>query len=331
MIFYICQGIIGIFLIFFSCKFYTNSIEWIGKKFNLNEGMIGAVLAAAGTALPETIVPIIAIIFVPGKSGEEIGIGAILGAPFMLSTLAFGITGLAVIFYFLVKKRELLIDVNHKILSNDILFFIFVYTLAISVALLSMPFKKWFSILFFLIYAFYVFKTFLHERVDEEIELQPLYFDKKENPALKMVMLQNIISLIGIIIGARIFVLSIEKISLITNFSPFLFSLFIAPIATELPEIFNSIIWIGNKKDTLSLGNISGAMIFQSSVVVAFGIMLTEWTLNQQAILSAMLAIISAIIIFLYIKIFKKLNPFILLSGIVIYIVYILIILKFIK
>lgn len=331
MIFYLFQGIIGLFLILFSCELFTNAIEWTGKKFKLNEGITGSILAAVGTALPETMVPIIAIVFIPGKSGEEIGIGAILGAPFMLSTLAFGITGLATIFYFFAKKRGLMLDVNDKILSNDILFFIVVYILAIFISLINVPFKKWFGILFFLIYALYVYKTFLHERKEEEIEMQPLYFDKRENPSLNMVIIQDIISLAGIIIGARIFVSSIEHISLILNFSPFLFSLFVAPIATELPEKFNSIIWIGKKKDTLALGNISGAMVFQSSIVVAFGVILTEWTLNQRAILSAALAIISSLIIAMYMKLFKKLHSFILLTGIIIYISYIVIILKFIK
>ena len=43
-----------------------------------------------------------------------------------------------------------------------------------------------------------------------------------------------------------------------------LLALVIAPIATELPEKFNSVIWVRQGKDTLAMGNITGAMVFQS-------------------------------------------------------------------
>src|SRR5215210_2993835 len=66
-------------------ELFTNGIEWLGEKMGLSEGMIGSVLAAVGTALPETMIPIIAIILVGTSASEQVGIGAILGAPFLLA------------------------------------------------------------------------------------------------------------------------------------------------------------------------------------------------------------------------------------------------------
>src|SRR6188768_4442757 len=84
-------------VILIGAELFTNGIEWFGRKLQLAEGAVGSVLAAVGTALPETMIPIIAILFASGASSHEVGIGAILGAPFMLSTLAMFVTGLAVI------------------------------------------------------------------------------------------------------------------------------------------------------------------------------------------------------------------------------------------
>ena len=70
-------------------------------------------------------------------------------------------------------------------------------------------------------------------------------------------------------------------------------SLIITPIATELPEKFNSVIWTMRSKDTLALGNITGAMVFQSSIIPALGILLTDWVLEPIALLSAVLALTS--------------------------------------
>src|SRR5438477_3254142 len=95
--------LIGAFLvILFGAELFTNGIEWFGKKLELAEGAVGSVLAAVGTALPETMIPIIAILFSGNAAANQIGIGAILGAPFMLSTLAMFVTGIAVI---LVSRR----------------------------------------------------------------------------------------------------------------------------------------------------------------------------------------------------------------------------------
>src|SRR5829696_6815095 len=85
-------------VILLGAELFTNGIEWFGRKLELAEGAVGSVLAAVGTALPETMIPIIAILTGGGSSASHgIGVGAILGAPFMLSTLAMFVTGVAVL------------------------------------------------------------------------------------------------------------------------------------------------------------------------------------------------------------------------------------------
>src|SRR5215210_1034990 len=83
-------------IILAGAELFTNGIEWFGRKLGLAEGAVGSVLAAVGTALPETMIPIVAILFASGEHSEDVGLGAILGAPFMLATLAMFVTGLAV-------------------------------------------------------------------------------------------------------------------------------------------------------------------------------------------------------------------------------------------
>ena len=85
--------VIAFVIILLGAELFTNGIEWFGRKLELAEGAVGSVLAAVGTALPETMIPIIAILFATGASSHEVGVGAILGAPFMLATLAMFVTG----------------------------------------------------------------------------------------------------------------------------------------------------------------------------------------------------------------------------------------------
>ena len=103
---------------------------------------------------------------------------------------------------------------------------------------------------------------------------------KNPDPYTPIVVLQVVIALIGIVIGAHLFVQEIEVLASIWGIPAFILSLIIAPIATELPEKFNSVIWVRQGKDTLALGNITGAMVFQSSIMPAIGFFLTTWNLS---------------------------------------------------
>src|SRR6185436_1547250 len=110
-------------------ELFTNGVEWIGEGFGLSEGVVGSVLAAVGTALPETILPLVAI--VSGHAGgEEIGIGAILGAPFMLTTLAMFVVGTAVLVFARGGRRSTDLDADPGVLRQDLGYFLCMYALA---------------------------------------------------------------------------------------------------------------------------------------------------------------------------------------------------------
>ena len=106
--FELITSIIFFALILFSCTLFTNAVEHLGRVLNIGECAVGSIFAAIGTALPETIVPLVAIIggILVGNEldGAEIGAGASLGSPFMLSSLALFLLALVLLF----KKRNFL-------------------------------------------------------------------------------------------------------------------------------------------------------------------------------------------------------------------------------
>ena len=79
-------------LILVAAEVFTNALEHLGERLRISEGVTGSLFAAVGTAMPESMVPLLAL-FAGTDSVEvnqEIGVGAILGAPLMLSTLSLG-------------------------------------------------------------------------------------------------------------------------------------------------------------------------------------------------------------------------------------------------
>jgi len=299
--------LVSFVVILAGAELFTNGIEWLGHKLGLGEGMVGSVLAAVGTALPETMIPIIAILFVATAEAKEVGIGAILGAPFMLSTAAMFVTGTAVLVFSRGGRRNTYLTVNRVILGRDLRFFLGVYIVAMALGLPFFPkpeILRWAAgIGLIAAYVFYVYRTASDPKSGGDESLNPLHFQRRVTvPQLRNVLLQVFVALAAIVAGAHLFVHEIEVFAHEFGIPALVLSLIIAPLATELPEKFNSVLWIRKRKDTLAMGNISGAMVFQSCIPVAIGVVFTPWVLNEFAIASAVIAIAAGIMLQIYLR-----------------------------
>jgi cation:H+ antiporter len=321
-----------------ACLVFSNAIENLGEKLKLGNQITGSILAAIGTALPETIVPMVAI-YLAASSGtgvtekHGIAIGSILGAPFLLGTLAFFLMGMSIIIN--KKKRgttNVIVNIPH--VQRDLLFFIVAFSLALIASVLGGVYKIAIVVLLGLSYASYLVKTITaHDEfavctdtgIAEPGETPELYATRLKLPDnIVSVILQTLAGLIGIIFLAEIFVGELEHAAAHWSIDPLILSLVITPIATELPEKINSVIWSSQGKDTLAMGNITGAMVFQSSIPCAIGILFTPWHLSFMPALCGALALASAIILLLITQTKRKLEAKNLLLVGSLYIVYLI-------
>ncbi len=299
--------VVAFVVILAGAELFTNGIEWLGERLGLSEGMVGSVLAAVGTALPETMIPIIAIIFVGTAASEEVGIGAILGAPFMLSTAAMFVTGVAVLAYARSGRRKTHLTINQVVVARDLTFFLAMYIVAIGLGLPFFDKPLWLRVIAGIglvgAYVLYVKQTASDPRTESHEGKNPLYFQRKlDTPKTRAILLQVFVALAAIIFGANLFVDQIGNFATLFGVPPLVLSLIIAPLATELPEKFNSVIWIRQRKDTLAMGNISGAMVFQSCIPVTVGLWFTPWVLNEFAIASAVVAILAGVLLQVFLR-----------------------------
>ena len=345
-------------LILGAAELFTNGIEWFGHKLNLAEGAVGSVLAAVATAMPETLIPVIAILgpvmfgSVATESAQAVGVGAILGAPFMLSTLAMFVTGIAIVIFTRRGRRTTGMRVNTGVLARDVGFFILGYGVAIGTAFLPAELEslKWVAAAFlFVLYATYVRLHFTDtpEESDPE-QLSRLHLTRVPalsgpsmleidvlpgahsvtggEPRMAIVAAQVVLALGLIIVGAQIFVGAVEHLSIVIGLDPTILALIIAPIATELPEKFNSVLWVRNGKDTLAMGNITGAMVFQSCIPTVLGLLFTPWIFSADSgihFASAGVAFVATILIFGGMLLRGRLSAWVLLIGGPLYLVYI--------
>jgi cation:H+ antiporter len=273
---------------------FTNAVEWAGVRLGLGHGAVGSVLAAVATAMPESLIPVIAII-TEGRQAGPVAIGAIVGAPFLLATLAIAICGAAALAY-RARRASARLQPDRNAIARDLYVVMGALLLAISVGLVgARPLRLAGAAVLVAAYAVVTWKTIVQGRQEGGgAEPASLYFDTTKNdpPSNFQILAQTLVSVAMLIGAAQLFVSSIEHLAHGLGVDPLVLTLVIAPLATELPETLNSVIWIRQGKDTLALGNITGAMVLQSMPLVAFGMVFTSWRLPAPALV-AMLAALS--------------------------------------
>ena len=325
--------VIALGVILAGAELFTNGVEWVGEGFGLSEGAVGSVLAAIGTALPETILPLVAILS-GHETGDEIGVGAILGAPFMISTLAMAILGVVVVISSARGRRSHTLEHDGGVLAQDLQFFLVLYVLATVAGLVHVAALNWVLAAGLLVaYGFYVrrhFRSAGEKELEAEAtgEVRPLHLRRiSENllrrnqtttkPSVRLSVGQTAIGLGVILLGSRVFVSGATQLATDLHVSHLAFALLVAPVATELPEAFNSsVIWARRGKDTLALGNLTGAMVFQAVFPVTIGLLLTPWRLQGDALVAAIIALVASVVLLVTAKVKGRLiAPLLILQG----------------
>jgi len=263
--------------VYWACEYFVNGVEWVGRKAGISQNAVGTVLAAFGTALPESVVTFVAVVFGHNAEQKNIGVGAALGGPLVLATIAYPIVGIMLLLT-RAQRPGAPIDVNRHRLCRDQGWFLLIFAFKIALGFLAFTLKPWLGWLFLAAYVAYTWTEMRHEGDAAEGDLEPLMFQRnRENPAWLMITLQTLLALVVIFAASDVFVAQLNTIGPWLGIPSTVVALLLSPIATELPETMNAIIWIRQGKHRLALSNISGSMMIQATVPTALGLFFTPW------------------------------------------------------
>ncbi len=292
--------------ILIAAEVFTNSLEHLGQRLRISEGVTGSLFAAVGTAMPETMVPVLAIVAGTDDMAvnHAIGVGAIVGAPLMLATLAFFLMGAAAL-----RARGMHgpIAPEPSGTRRDLDFFLVAFLLA---GLGLLPAADWaygglvrgsLALVLVLLYLYYVVLTLrssaqLVEEGHGTAADDPMFLCRLGLPDRMLTVVAQLLFGFGLLVGgAKAFIHSVEQLSMMLAISPLILSLLIIPVATELPEKVNSILWIRRRKDTLAVGNLTGAMVFQGTLLPALGLLSTPWQPDPPVVVAMSLTMLATL------------------------------------
>jgi cation:H+ antiporter len=245
--------------------------------------------------MPETLIAIVAL--VGATKSEDVAIGAIVGAPFLLGTLAMGLVGLFAYLYRRRRSQGTALRAHVPTLDRDLLFFGVFFGLGLALGFGAPETLRIVAgILFFAAYVVYVWRTLVRGgETQAEETLNPLIMGRRSRrrrvETLPTALVQFVVGLGAMVGGAHLFVEELLHVAEDVGVEAIVLSLILAPLATELPEKVNSFFWVREGKDSLALGNITGAMVFQSTIPVGIGLAFTDWELGGNAAISVALGL----------------------------------------
>ncbi len=325
--------------IYVACEWFVNAVEWLGVRLEVGPVAVGTILAAAGTALPESVVTLVAVLFGSPEHGNDIAVGAAMGGPLVVGTIAYGVTGGMLIWR---KRRQRaaltaaasprragatapdgsgpvssgpdrsgglggsslalatddrgddlagggdLAGVDTARLARDQTWFLTIFAVKVGLGLVAFAVKPWLGLVFFAVYALYFRREMSAggEQASDE-GLEPLKLQRYHaRPSTTAVVAQTLATLAVIFVASQLFVQQLEWAGPALGLPSAGVALLLSPVATELPEIMNAIIWVRQGKLQLALANISGAMMIQATVPSGIGLLFTAWKFDTPLVLA---------------------------------------------
>ncbi|HEX6498924.1 MAG TPA: sodium:calcium antiporter [Micromonosporaceae bacterium] len=284
--------IVAAVAIYFSCEWFVNAVEWLGRRLNVGPLAVGTILAAFGTALPESVVTFVAVVFGSSPSEKDLGVGAAMGGPLVLATIAYGVVG----WMLLARRRTGAAELGDtRKLARDQSWFMAVFVVKVALGLVAFAVKPWLGLVFFAVYGVYFWRE-LRGGGDpgEQEDLEPLLLQRRRaQPAGWAVVAQTLGTLAVIFLASQLFVRQLDAIGPMLGLPAAVTALLLSPIATELPETMNAIIWVRQGKTRLALANVSGAMMIQATVPSGLGLLFTPWRFDTVLVISGLVTMAS--------------------------------------
>jgi len=128
-------------VIYLACEYFVNGVEWVGERFGVSQTAVGTVLAAFGTALPESVVTLVAVVFGKTEAQKDIGVGAALGGPLALSTLAYAVVGAMFLLDRSRHQKKIAGEFSTTRLAHDQAWFLGVFVFKVALGLLAFTWK----------------------------------------------------------------------------------------------------------------------------------------------------------------------------------------------
>ena len=293
----------GLVILIFGAEIIIRGSVSLGKKINISLFVIGIVIVAGGTSLPELASSISAV-----TSGHaNLALGAVVGSNIANLILIMAATTLLIPIY----------DISQNQINQGFVNIILAITL-ILMGFLSINFDFVFGIIAILSLSIIMFLQFKKS--------QPKIDEVQEKAAYSFVIsiVFIIIGILLLIYGSRLFVGSAISIAKQLNIPESVVGISIVAFGTSLPELVVGVMSALKRKVDFALGNILGSNIYNVLGVLGISSFFGNFKMPSNLVNQDLIFMIIVTLLILFFMLFKKcLDRTYGILGLILYVGYI--------
>lgn len=232
----------------------VESAIWLAQKAKIPPLVVGATIVAIATTFPELTVAFFSCL----KGADELALNTALGSMVCNFALVLGMS-----FLFVPSV------INMQGLAKKAVMFVVAISLLF---LLSLDGKLGVvdAIILLVVFALFLIGNFMDAKHYSE-PLNPIV-----TPSWLKTIVQFFISAFAIGFGANVLVSNIENLSLVLGVNEGLLGVFVVAIGTNIPEFVTTLTSIKLKSSEIGIGNIFGASIIDSTLLISTTIFSTK-------------------------------------------------------
>ncbi|MFB6470073.1 MAG: sodium:calcium antiporter [Vulcanisaeta sp. AZ3] len=282
---------------------FTNSMENISRRYGLGGSFVGAVVSPIFTSMPELIVFLVAVYLHGGFEGEEVGVGTILGEPYMIATVIYPILFVAVAIGLMLGSRgDAVLEVRRELIIPYVIFTVLYPIVLLPMVLSSHVARIMVAVMLVIAYILYIRSMYRSQGIVIE-EVEELYLGRFLKDYVISMTIQLVVSTVLIFIGSKYLVDGVVGTARYLGIDALTISIILIPIATVIPESITALIWTYRGRDTEAVAALIGEKVLYSTVYPALGLILTQWSLNIDAVVSVTVTeVVSLVVLYHVLK-----------------------------
>lgn len=272
---------IGIVLLYFGSEWMVDGAKKLALRLGITPFVVGLTVVAFGSSAPEAITSVVSM------HTPDLIVGNIVGSNIANIGLAIG---LAALLKPLMSKYE---NIRFEL--------IFMMISVVLVTLLSINGTIGSIEGIILVIMLFVFVYLVYRVKKGDVDEGPL--EKDMSVSMPKCIVMVVLGLIGLFVGAQVFIDGAVYIAEALNVSTLLVGLIVVAVGTSLPELCICIMAAWKKESDLVISNIVGSIIFNSFFALGIGAMLVDIPISHSVLFYHMpVMIIMSLVLLLMVR-----------------------------
>ena len=243
-----CIFIVGLVFIIKGGDWFVDSASWFAEAMGIPKFVVGATVVSFATTLPELLVSVRAAM----NGSAQLAIGNAVGSVTANTTLIMGVSLVAMAG--VVSRKEFSLRGGLFLAA----------IVGLTLLSLSGSLPVWSAFILWAIFLTFMASNLIEGKKSATAEASASY-DKKEVPSK---ILFFVVGTLGIVFGAEFLVSSGKTLATEIGISEAIIGFTVIALGTSLPELVTTLTAIRKKENSLSVGNIIGANIIDTTLIL---------------------------------------------------------------